>query len=77
MKVKLTTVTDVQEFCRAASALESDVFVSIGRYTVDGKSILGLFSLNLINTLDVSVVEKNLGETEVFKAELAKLGVLV
>lgn len=77
MKVKLTTVNDVKNFCNAASECESDVFVGIGRYIVDGKSILGLFSLNLTNVLNVTFIEKRDGEKNKFESKIMKYGFLV
>lgn len=44
--VALHSVNDVREFVSAASMAPVDIDVVSGRYTVDAKSILGLFSLS-------------------------------
>ena len=44
--VALHSVNDVREFVTAASMAPVDIDVVSGRYTVDAKSILGLFSLS-------------------------------
>lgn len=53
--VHLHTVNDVKQFVSAASALRADVDVMSGRYTVDGKSLLGLCSLELERPVQVRV----------------------
>ncbi len=53
--VSLHSVMDVKEFVAMASALTVDVDVTSGRYTVDGKSILGLCSLALEHPVKVQV----------------------
>lgn len=63
MLIKLNTIEDVKSFvdiCGRFSGAEIDV--KQGRQIIDGKSILGIFSLNLLETLDVDidVAEENL-----------------
>ena len=45
--VSLHSVNDVREFVSAASMAPVDIDVVSGRYTVNAKSMLGLFSLIL------------------------------
>lgn len=54
-KIKLCSIEDVKNFVRSANEVPVDVEVSSGRYIVDGKSILGLFSLNLSNNVMLKV----------------------
>jgi hypothetical protein len=58
LKVILSTVQDVQEFCKYANQNEGDVLIYSGRYIVDGKSILGLYSLDLSKPIEVHVCDK-------------------
>ena len=51
--VLLDTVSKVQGFCAAANMCAFDVDVVSGRYTVDAKSLMGIFSLNLSNKVEV------------------------
>lgn len=45
-KVLLNSINDVKEFVRSASSLPCDIDVVSGRYVVDAKSLLGMFSLD-------------------------------
>lgn len=45
--VKISGITDVSKLAAAASNVFGDVTVIKGRYAVDGKSIMGLFSLDM------------------------------
>ena len=55
MKVKLSTIDDVRNFVSAANLQYADIDVGSGRYVVDAKSILGLFSLDLSKPVDIVV----------------------
>ena len=54
-QVNLQSVEDVRDFVTAASAIDCDIDVFSGRYLVDAKSIMGIFSLNLSKPLTVQV----------------------
>lgn len=61
--IMLKEINDVKEFVNLASQSKSSIDVYNGRYVVDGKSIMGLFSLNLgapimVKTDDVSFITK-------------------
>lgn len=51
--INIATVDKVKEFCNLCSKCTDDVLVYSGRYIVSGKSIMGLFSLNLAKPLKV------------------------
>lgn len=51
----LSSVNDVKHFVDAASACPCDVDVIAGRYLVNGKSIMGLFSIDLSQSVEVDV----------------------
>ena len=53
MKVLLDSVDKVRRFAHIARSLDTGVYVQSGRFTVDGKSIMGLFSLDLLQALTV------------------------
>lgn len=57
-RIYLKTPQDVKDFCYAASALPRTVSVKVthNEYIVDGKSILGMFSLNLSQPVTVQFV---------------------
>lgn len=45
--IKLTTIEDVYAFVRTLLAFDGEVDLESGRYKVDGRSLLGIFSLDL------------------------------
>lgn len=47
MDIKLTLISDIYEFLEVAQKHPSEVKLFQGNYSVDGKSILGVFALNL------------------------------
>lgn len=51
--VLLTSVADVKAFVDAATVYPYDVDVQGGRYLVNGKSIMGLFSIDLSHPVEV------------------------
>lgn len=54
MLIKLNTIEDVNNFVSICSKyFDADVDVKQGRQIINGKSILGIFSLNLLEPLRV------------------------
>ncbi len=53
--IQLRTIADVKEFARIVNACDVDIDLSSGRYVVDAKSIMGVFSLDLGKPLRVDV----------------------
>ncbi len=47
IKIKLAQIDDVYTLVNTLVAYDGDVDLESGRYKVDGKSLLGIFSLNL------------------------------
>ena len=45
--IKITEIDKVNEFVQHARSVQGDILVSRGKFCVDGKSILGMYSLNL------------------------------
>ena len=54
-KVILNSIDDVKEFVALANRCVFDVDLLSGRYAVDAKSIMGIFSLDLTKTLTLVV----------------------
>lgn len=54
VKVNLVTSQDVKDFVKETMQTPFDVTVGEGKFIVDGKSIMGLFSLNLAKPVTVS-----------------------
>ena len=55
MKISLNTVEKVKDFVNKTQKMSSDVTIKCGRYVVDGKSILGIFSLDLLQPMTMIV----------------------
>ena len=47
--IRITGLNDVYKFLAEATKVEGDVTLLRGKYAVDAKSILGVFSLDLSN----------------------------
>lgn len=47
IKIRLRTVEDVRHFVNDVSKLKGDFELVSGRYVIDAKSIMGIFSLDL------------------------------
>lgn len=67
-RIKLSATEDVKEFVRAAEQCEFDIDVFYNRVVIDAKSILGVFSLDLTQTLTVQYG----GENQNFEQTLNK-----
>lgn len=51
LKIKLASIDDVKNFVSIATKFNCEIDVVSGRYVVDAKSIMGLFSLDLSRPL--------------------------
>lgn len=72
-KIALNSVNDVKAFVNITSRAEKDVDIHYGKYHIDGKSIMGIFSLELDKPIEVELddhdAEKLLGELQRFIVE--------
>lgn len=50
--VVLNTINKVKRFIEIVILFEQDIDIVIGRYVVDAKSILGIFSIDLTRPMD-------------------------
>jgi hypothetical protein len=55
MNVMLGTINDVKDFVSIVSRYDFDVDLVSGRYAVDAKSIMGIFSLDLSKSIKVEI----------------------
>ena len=67
--IKLATISDVRDFVNAVAAFEDEIDLQSGRYVVDGKSIMGIFSLDLSKVLSMRV---HSDDCDAFIAEIKK-----
>lgn len=55
VQVVVNTIDKVKSFVNCNSKFDGDVDVISGRYVIDGKSIMGMFSLDLARELSVII----------------------
>ncbi len=51
MLIALTNVQDIRDFVNAVILTDYEVDLVQGRYTIDAKSIMGIFSLDLLSPI--------------------------
>ena len=54
VKIRLVTIADLYNFVAVAGKYDFDIELKSGRYTVDGKSIMGMFCLDLREELELT-----------------------
>ena len=57
--IKLSSIEDVRNFVNIVSKYEIDIDLSSGRYIVDAKSIMGIFSLDLLKPIKLTAHTNN------------------
>ena len=72
VNVLLGTINDVKDFVSIVSKYEFDVDLVSGRYAVDAKSIMGIFSLDLSKPIRVDI---HSGDASEFLAEVKRFTV--
>lgn len=71
--VCIKDIKEVQEFNKICTRFTGDVDLVQGKYTIDAKSIMGIFSLNLAEKMDVIVyTEDEQHVNDVFAGFLAE-----
>ena len=68
MKIKLTTIKDVNDFVNLAFSKGVESTLSQGRYIVNAASLLGVFSLDLMQPVDLFVSTGDYSEFQRFAA---------
>ena len=57
--ITLSSIDDVKVFVNEINLLPCDADLVSGRYTVDAKSIMGIFSLDLSKAIDLNIHDDN------------------
>ena len=55
VKININTINDVKNFVSIVSRCDYDVDIISGRYAIDAKSIMGIFSLDLSKELTLNI----------------------
>ena len=61
-KIKLSSITDVKDFVNITFKAEKDVDLICGRYHIDGKSIMGIFSLELDRPIEMEMSDEDMSK---------------
>ena len=64
--VVLNDYTRIKKFCNEVSTFESDIDLVKGRYVVDAKSLMGVFTIDLSLPVDVVIYSEDEEEIERF-----------
>ena len=57
LKISINTMKDISKFVETAKTINAELDLKSGRYIVDAKSIMGIFSLDLSKPLGLSSAE--------------------
>ena len=55
VKISLNSIDKVKSFVNVIGQFDSDFDLISGRYVIDAKSIMGIFSLDLSQPIDLSI----------------------
>lgn len=55
VKISLNSIDKVKSFVNEVTKFDSDFDLVSGRYVIDAKSIMGIFSLDLSKPIDLSI----------------------
>lgn len=57
--IRFQSISDVKDFVQVVNSYPYDVDLSSGRYVVDAKSIMGIFSLELQSVINLEIHSNN------------------
>lgn len=60
--IKLNTIEDVKKLVNAVCAFDGEIDLKSGRYVVDAKSIMGIFSLDLLSPIEMTIHSEDCDE---------------
>jgi len=55
IQIKLVTIEDIRNFVNILAKYDIDLDLQQGRYTVDARSLMGIFSLDLLKPVDFAI----------------------
>lgn len=61
-KIQLSSIQDVREFVDIVTGFGIEIDLCSGRYVVDAKSIMGIFSLDLMNVITLTAHSDDCGD---------------
>jgi len=77
-KLRLDTINKVKDFCGAVEKVDVEMTIRQGEYEVLAGSIMGIFSLNLLEDLELIIDgETKVKEIEEFIGSIEDMGLIV
>ncbi len=70
VNIRLSSIQDVRNFVDVVTKHNVDVDLSSGRYVVDAKSIMGIFSLDLLNPITLTAQTEDAVAAEALLADV-------
>lgn len=70
IKIKLDTTDKIKRFIQVARGFMSDIDIMTDRACIDGKSILGIYALDLSKDVYVRIVSDNVAEIRKFDSAM-------
>ncbi len=67
VQISLNSIDKVKSFVNTVTQFDYDFDLISGRYTIDAKSIMGIFSLDLSKPIDLAIHVEN-EEADILKA---------
>lgn len=77
-KIRLDSIEKVKDFCCTAEKVDSEMTIRQGEYEVLARSIMGIFSLNLLENLELVIDgEIKIKEIEEFINSIESMGLII
>lgn len=70
IKIELKNPERIKDFIKTVEKYKSDVDIITDRVTIDAKSIIGIFALDLKNDIYVRIISNDIAECRKFEAEM-------
>lgn len=71
-RVQLNTIDRVKRFVKICDNYEEDIDLGSGRYVIDAKSIMGIFSFDLTKPLNIRIHSNNDDVVRRFNEEMSE-----
>ncbi|GHU45054.1 hypothetical protein FACS1894111_13160 [Clostridia bacterium] len=68
VQISLNSIDKVKSFVNTVTQFEHDFDLISGRYVIDAKSIMGIFSLDLSKPIDLAIHEEDAANEDVMNS---------
>lgn len=72
LTVKIVSMQDADKFNKLCSKFDCDMDLQSGKYYVDAKSIMGIFSLDLSKPLELRINSSDANEVDAVRQKISK-----